>query len=259
MPEGDVVWNTARRLHEALVGRVLTRSDFRVPRYATVDLRGQLVTESVARGKHLLIRTDRNLTVHTHLKMEGAWRIAPVGGRPPAQGHQLRLLLANSEFVAAGYQLGITEVLRTIAEDRVVGHLGPDLLGPDWDAARAVERLGREADKPIGEALLDQRNLAGLGTIFMSEVLFVRGVDPARPVGSVSELDALVELGQRLLDANKERAGHVTTGDARPGRETWVYGRAGRPCRRCGTPIRKGQQGPPGQERLRFWCPNCQQ
>jgi endonuclease-8 len=210
----------------------------------------------VSRGKHLLIRTDRGVTVHTHLKMEGAWRIYPAGGF--RESHRLRVLLGNAEWLAAGYQLGITEVLPTSREGQVVGHLGPDMLGPDWDAAAAVERLGREPGRPAGEALLDQTNLAGLGTVYLAETLFLRGVDPARPVGSVEELGALVELGHRLLDANKERLGHVTTGDTRPGRETWVYGRAGRPCRRCGTPVRKAEQGPPGQERLRFWCPRCQ-
>jgi len=168
------------------------------------------------------------------------------------------VLLANTEWIAAGYQLGITEVLRTAREDQVTGHLGPDLLSPDWDPAEAVRRLTKVPGRPIGEALLDQRNLAGLGTVYMAETLFLRGVDPARPVGSVDGLPALVEVGQRLLDANKTRVGHVSTGDARPGRETWVYGRAGRPCRRCGTVIRRGEQGPPGQERVRFWCPNCQ-
>ncbi len=256
MPEGDVVWNTAQRLHAALAGRILTRSDFRVPRYATVSLAGQTVTEAVSRGKHLLIRTDRGLTVHTHLKMEGAWRIQRAGAF--RDSHRLRLLLANAEWLAAGYQLGITEVLPTAREEQVIGHLGPDMLGPDWDAAAAAERLARSPARPIGEALLDQRNLAGLGTVYLAETLFLRGVEPSRPVGSVDDLPALVELGHRLLDANKERLGHVTTGDTRAGRETWVYGRAGRPCRRCGTLIRKGEQGPPGQERLRFWCPNCQ-
>jgi endonuclease VIII len=258
VPEGDAVWYTARRLHAALAGRVLTRSDFRVPRYATVDLTGHLVTEAVARGKHLLIRTDRGITVHTHLKMDGAWRIQPAVGRPPRESYQLRLLLANSEWIAAGYQLGTTEVLRTAHEDQVTGHLGPDLLGPDWDPAAAVRRLAGEPGRPIGEALLDQRNLAGIGNIYASEMLFLRGINPWHAVADVADLDALVELGHRLLDANKTRPEQVTTGDARPGRQRWVYGRGGRPCRRCGTPIRTGEQGPPGQERLRFWCPNCQ-
>jgi endonuclease-8 len=259
VPEGDVVWYTARRLHEALGGRVLTRSDFRVPRYAAVDLRGQQVTEAVARGKHLLIRTGNGLTVHTHLKMDGSWRIRPASaGEPRRNAHQVRLVLANAQWQAVGYLLGITEVLPTAKEDRVTGHLGPDLLGPDWDAAEAVRRLAADPGRPIGEALLDQRNLAGLGTVYMAETLFLRGVDPSRPVGSVGNLSALVDLGHRLLEANKTRLGHVTTGDTRPGRENWVYGRAGRPCRRCGTMIRRGEQGPPGQERLRFWCPSCQ-
>jgi formamidopyrimidine-DNA glycosylase len=261
VPEGDAVWNTAKQLHTALAGQVLTRSDFRVPRYATVSLTGRRVTEAVARGKHLLIRTDNGVTVHTHLKMEGYWRIQPADGTGlPSLGrsHQLRLVLANAQWVAAGYLLGITEVLPTAREDRVVGHLGPDLLGQDWDQDAAVARLARDPDRPIGEALLDQRNLAGLGTIYMSETLFLRGVDPARTVGSVDGLSALLELGHRLLDANKDRPGHVTTGDAARGRENWVYGRAGRPCRRCGTTIRRGEAGPPGQERVRFWCPNCQ-
>ncbi len=258
MPEGDVVWSTARRLHDALAGRVLTRSDFRVPRYATVSLAGQTVTGAVSRGKHLLIRTDRGLTVHTHLKMEGNWRVTPAGGRPPARGHTLRLLLANAEWIAAGYQLGITEVLRTAREDQVTGHLGPDLLGQDWDPAEAVRRLASAPGRPVGEALLDQRNLAGAGTVFAAEMMFLRGIDPWRPVGTVDDLRALVDLGHRLLDASKERPGHVTTGDTRPGRENWVYGRAGKPCRRCGTIVARGEGGPPGQERVRYWCPRCQ-
>lgn len=257
MPEGDVVWLTARRLNEALAGQVLTRSDFRVPRYATVDLRGQLVTEAVSRGKHLLIRTDQGLTVHTHLKMDGSWRVSPADKRL-AETYKIRIVLANDRWQAAGYLLGITEVLPTAGEDQVIGHLGPDLLGPDWDPALAVSRLARDPDTPIGEALLDQRNLAGIGTWFAAEMLFLRGIDPWRPAGSVENLAALVGIGHRLLDANKARTGHASTGDLRPGRETWVYGRAGRPCRRCGTLIKRGEQGPPGQERLRFWCPSCQ-
>jgi len=262
VPEGDVVWYTARRLHEALAGRVLTRSDFRVPRYATVNLAGHPVTEAVSQGKHLLIRVGNGLTVHTHLKMDGSWRIRPAAAGPPRKNaHQVRLVLANEQWQAVGYLLGITEVLPTAREHQVTGHLGPDLLGPGWDAAAAAEavrRLGGDKDRPIGEALLDQRNLAGIGTWFAAEMLFLRGVDPWCRVGDVEDLEALVDLGHRLLDTNKTRLGQASTGETRPGRESWVYGRAGRPCRRCGTVIKRGEQGPPGQERLRFWCPNCQ-
>jgi len=257
MPEGDVVWYTARRLHQALAGRTLTRSDFCVPRLATADLTGDVVIDTVSRGKHLLTRTKNGLTVHTHLRMDGAWRVRPAAERI-RDSHQIRLLLANDDWQAIGYQLGVVELIRTSEEERITGHLGPDLLGPDWDRDEAVRRLSAEPGRPIGEALLDQRNLAGIGNIYATEMLFLRGVDPWRLVGDVADLDALVELGRRLLEANKARIGHVTTGDTTPGRQNWVYGRAHQPCRRCGTKIRRGEQGAAGEERVRSWCPACQ-
>ncbi|HEX9034669.1 MAG TPA: DNA-formamidopyrimidine glycosylase family protein, partial [Streptosporangiaceae bacterium] len=154
MPEGDVVWRTARQLHGALAGQVLTRSDFRVPRYATTDLTGRTVREAISRGKHLLIRVDGGVTVHTHLKMDGSWRISPARAFPP-RDHRVRLVQANKHWQAVGYLLGIVEVLPTAGEDRAVGHLGPDLLGPDWDTAEAVSRLRSAPERPLGEALLD--------------------------------------------------------------------------------------------------------
>ena len=251
------MWLTARRLHGALAGRVLTRSDFRVPRFATADLTGQTVTETVSRGKHLLTRTDAGITVHTHLRMDGSWRVRPAAERVTG-GHRIRLILANGQWQAVGYLLGIVEVLITAGEQGAVGHLGPDLLGPDWDPAEAERRLRADQARPAGEALLDQRNLAGIGNVYKAETLFLRGVDPWRPVGEIGDLAALVGLAQRLLEANKERPGQVTTGVRRRGEETWVYGRAGRPCRRCGTPIRSADQGRDPDGRVTFWCPRCQ-
>jgi endonuclease VIII len=255
MPEGDVVWAAARRLHEALAGRVLTRSDFRVPRAATADLTGRSVLEVVPRGKHLLTRVEGGLTVHTHLRMEGSWRIRPASA-PVPRDHRVRLVLANAEWQAVGYSLGIVELIRTGQESRVVGHLGPDLLGPDWDPAEAVRRLREDPARPIGEALLDQTRLAGIGNLYKAETLFLRGVDPWRPVGEVDDLEGMVELARRLLNANKERVDQSTTGTKRPGETTWVYGR--RTCRRCGGRIRRTDQGGPAQERVTFWCPTCQ-
>src|SRR2546423_10574516 len=124
MPEGDVVWYTARRLHEALAGRVLTRSDFRVPRLATADLSGDVVTETVSRGKHLLTRTKSGLTVHTHLKMDGSWRVRPAAERL-RDSHRVRLLLANEEGQAVGYQLGVVDRFRTVQEPRRPRDLRP--------------------------------------------------------------------------------------------------------------------------------------
>lgn len=257
MPEGDVVWRTARQLHGALAGQVLTRSDFRVPRYATTDLTGRTVREAISRGKHLLVRVDGGVTVHSHLKMDGSWRISPARAFPP-RDHRVRLVLANQHWQAVGYLLGIVEVLPTAGEDRAVGHLGPDLLGPDWDAAEAVRRLRSAPERPVGEALLDQRNLAGIGNLYKAEVLFLRGISPWRPVGGIDDLEPLVDLARRLLEANKERTDQVTTGNPARGAQTWVYGRARQACRRCGTPIRTASQGTAPGERVTFWCPRCQ-
>jgi endonuclease-8 len=259
VPEGDAVWNTAKRLHAALAGQVLTRSDFRVPRYATVSLTGQLVTEAVAHGKHLLIRTDRGLTVHTHLKMDGYWRIQPAdGGRPFGRSHQLRLVLGNAQWLAAGYLLGITEVLPTAREDQVTGHLGPDLLGPDWDAELALANLRREPAVAIGEALLDQRNLAGIGNLYANELCFLAGSHPRLPVSEVPDLHRLVRRAKSALEANKERAQQTMTGDLRAGQQHYVYRRDNKQCRRCGSVIRVETQGPEGRERSAYWCPQCQ-
>ncbi len=260
MPEGDVVWRTARQLDAALAARVLTRSDFRVPGYATADLTGRGVTGTVSRGKHLLTRVDGGITVHTHLRMDGSWRISRAGGCPP-RDHRVRLVLANEEWQATGYRLGVVEVLRTDREHQVLGHLGPDLLGPDWDAGEAVRRLLREPDRPIAEALLNQENLAGIGNLYKAEVLFLRGVNPRRTVAEAGDLPAMVDLARQLLEANKDRPGQVTTGNPARGEETWVYGRAGRPCRRCACRILAEGHGSHGNatgERITFWCPSCQ-
>ena len=261
MPEGDVVWRTARQLDRALAGRVLAHSDFRVPRFAAADLTGTAVTAALSRGKHLLIRTDDGQTVHSHLRMDGSWRIRPADG-PPPRDHRIRLVLSNADWQAAGYLLSMVEILPTSQEDRLVGHLGPDLLGPDWDAAEAVRRLRADPARPIGDALLDQRNLAGIGNVYKCEVLFLRGISPWRPAGQIDGLGPLVRLARRLLDANKDRTGHITTGMARRGEENWVYRRRGRACRRCGTPVRAAGTGPAAardpQQRVTFWCPSCQ-
>jgi endonuclease-8 len=256
VPEGDIVWLTAQRLHTALADRPLTRSDFRVPRLAGTDLSGRRVRAALARGKHLLIRVEDDLTVHTHLRMDGSWRIRPAGPFPP--DHRLRLILANAQWQALGYSLGVVEVMRTSDEDRAVGHLGPDLLGPDWDPAEAVRLLRERPERAIGEALLDQTRLAGIGNLYKAEVLFLRGVHPWRPTGTVPDLAGLVGLARRLLEVNKARYGQVTTGVDRKGREHWVYRRGGRPCRRCGAVIERADQGPGPYDRVTFWCPHCQ-
>jgi endonuclease-8 len=258
MPEGNTVWLAARTLRRALAGSTLTGSDIRVPAYATTDLTGRRVLDVQPRGKHILVRLDGGLTLHTHLRMDGAWRVYPAGRRVTDSRDDVRVVLETEKSVAVGYRVHDISIVATAEEDSLVGHLGPDLLGPDWDHAEAVRRMGSDPARAIGEAILDQRNLAGAGNIYKTESCFLRGVSPWLPVGEVTDLDAFVDLLHRLLLANRERYNHVTTGDSRPGYRTWVYDRAGRPCRRCGTTIRGAWQGKPPYRRISYWCPRCQ-
>lgn len=257
MPEGDTVWRTARSLNTALNGAVLTASDFRVPALATLDLRGEVVRETVSRGKHLLTRVGER-TLHTHLKMEGSWHLYRPETRWRRPAHEARVVLRTPRWQAVGFALGIVEVIDTDAEDSVVGHLGPDLLGPDWDEEEAMRRLLADPERAVAEALLDQRNLAGIGNLYKSELCFLSGVHPLRPVGTVASLARLVRRARLVLEANKERVEQTTTGDTRRGHRTWVYRRERQPCRRCGTAVRVELQGPEQEERATYWCPTCQ-
>jgi len=256
VPEGDNVWQTARRL-DRLSGQELVRSDFRVPSIATVELRGLRILETVSRGKHLLTRIDGGTTIHSHLKMEGRWDVQTAGARWRRPAHEARAVLTTATHEAIGFSV-LLDVVPTLDEHRLVGHLGPDLLGPDWDAEEAVRRISGSPDVPVGVALLDQRNLAGLGNVYKSEALFLAGIAPSHPVGAVPDMPKLVDLSHRLIVANRDRPMRVTTGVPRKGQQYWVYGRGGQPCRRCGTRILSIEQGEEGMERITYWCPSCQ-
>lgn len=248
MPEGDVVWHAAARLNRALAGKTLTKSDFRVPRYATVDLRGRTVDETVSRGKHLLTRIG-DVTVHTHLKMEGVWRVFTPGQRWNRPAHQARLILATPGYEAVGFALGIVEVLPRTKEEDVVGHLGPDLLGPDWDPDEAARRLLSDPARPLGLALLDQTNLAGIGNIYRSEICWVSRVDPRTPVGEVEDLPALINNAHDVLMSATHQ----------PPWRPRAYQRTNTPCRRCGSGIEsQALSDDPANQRHVWFCPKCQ-
>lgn len=248
MPEGDTVFHTAAVLATALTGKTLTRCDIRVPRYAEVDLRGQRVDEVISRGKHLFIRVG-SASIHSHLKMEGSWRI---GQR--VANHRARIILEAGSVRATGIDLGVLEVLDRDRDGEVVAHLGPDLLGDDWDPAVATARLIADAQRPLASALLDQTVMAGIGNVYCNELCFVVGRLPTTPVGDLNNPGRLVSRAREMLWANRLRWSRCTTGDTRQGRQLWVYGRAGLPCRRCGTTVASDRNG----ERIRFWCPSCQ-
>lgn len=284
MPEGDTVHRQARILHAALAGGTVTTSDLRVPRAAIADLTGWSVEEVRPRGKHLLLRftppagdARTGMTLHNHLMMDGLWHVdgAPLRGSDtsasPRPAHTARILLTVAHddartTRAIGYDVQQVRLLPTREESRLLGHLGPDLLDPDWGEEhrdRALANLARDPERPIGLALLDQRDLAGIGNIYRCELGFVHRIHPAAPVSQVADLGALIDHARRLLMLNRDRQVRVTTGGmlGRDG-DLWVYGRAGRPCRRCRTQIVRGEleaPEPAGVEpRVIFTCPRCQ-
>jgi endonuclease-8 len=254
VPEGDDIWRLAGRLHGALAGRTLVRTDFRVPSLANADLAGRRIDAVESRGKHILMRTDAGLTVHSHLKMDGAWLVLRTGTRARTPSHEIRAVLVTEPWTAVGSLLGILDVWPTAQERERLGHLGPDVLGSDWDPAAALRRLTADPARLVGEVLIDQRVMAGPGNVYRSEVCFLRGIDPRTPVGSVRDPAATVDLMKRLMEANRRRGARITTGD--PRNPLWVYGRD--TCRRCGTRIDRISLGPSGGERVAYLCPNCQ-
>ncbi|MGB3483204.1 MAG: endonuclease VIII Nei2 [Mycobacterium sp.] len=249
MPEGDTVYRTAEKLRTALCGKTLTRCDIRVPRFATADLRGHVIDEVLARGKHLFIRVGP-ASVHSHLKMDGSWQI----GRLRTPAHKVRIVLGTADSVAYGVDLGVLEILDRSADLSAVAHLGPDLLGDDWSAETAAANLMSDPDRPVAEALLDQRNLAGVGNVYANELSFVFGLRPTTAVRTVGDPLRLAARAQTMLWANRSRVNRTTTGDTHRGKDLWVYGRAGSPCRRCGTAIKTDKDG----DRVTYWCPRCQ-
>jgi endonuclease-8 len=199
-----------------------------------------------------------DVVLHSHLKMEGEWRVHRPGERWRRPGWQARVVIETPTAVAVGFDLGVVEVFPASEEAARLDYLGPDLLGPDWDAGEAVRRIAAAPDVPIAVALGEQRNLAGLGNVYVTELCFLRGIRPTRRAGEV-DLPPLVDLASRVIRANRDRIARTTTGNDRRGERLWVYSRGGERCRRCGTRIEHGRLGRNELElRDTWWCPSCQ-
>ncbi|MBB5856598.1 Fpg/Nei family DNA glycosylase [Amycolatopsis umgeniensis] len=260
MPEGDTVFLAGKVLDKALAGKTLVRGEFRVPQLATVDLSGRDVLGVGTVGKHLLTRFSGELTLHSHLRMDGKWAVYPAGARWRHPAHHARVILAAEGVQAVGFRVHDLELVPTDEEDRLVGHLGPDLLDPQWTdelAGLAATALAADPDRELGDALLDQRIMAGIGNMYKVEMCFLLGVTPWTPVSGVDPAKA-VALGRKLLKANAWRTSQTTTGDLRRGREHWVYERTKTGCFRCGGRLRVASQGAGHQARPTWFCPKCQ-
>ena len=265
MPEGDTIFRTAEVLRAALVGRSITdaRAQPRPGLRRVPDLSvliGATVTSVDARGKHLLIGFDNGLSLRTHLRMSGSWhRYRPnEPWRRPMR--QASAILSTPESVAVAFNTPVVELLTDagLRRSTPLSALGPDLLGREFDADEALRRLRERDEQELGNALLDQRAVAGIGNVYKSEVAFLERLDPWDAVAAFNddELRAVLATSRRLLQANTRGGARVTTGSGARGEALWVYGRGGRPCRRCGALIRQGRQGE--LARLTFWCPRCQ-
>jgi endonuclease VIII len=267
MPEGDTIHYAANRIREALVGSEIREIATPHPRHAAdrwpERLGGRGVRRVDAHGKHLFLRFDGDLTLHSHLRMTGRWGVYRRGQRwraPPSASPRPRrawLVIRTDEHEVVQFDGPVLELMtdsRTRLDQRIAG-LGPDLIADDFSERDYLRRL-REDDptRGVGEALLDQRIVAGIGNVWKCESCFLAGVDPWRKTGELSDDEALsiVHAARPLMRESATRGGRITTA---PG-GFWVHDRAGLPCRRCGTPIRGRGQG--DHNRTTFWCPGCQ-
>lgn len=275
MPEGDTIYRTARSMGRALVGKPITgfRSNYPLLTrfHDDTPITGQTVDSVESRGKWLLIHLSGGATLATHMLMNGSWHLYPRGERWRRPARDMRIVLENRDYQAVAFTVPVARIYtaQALAREKRIPPPGSDVLNPDFDPASAAIRIRACAGEEIGDVLLHQHVLAGVGNVFKSEICFVERVNPFCLVGAltVEQVEALIQTAQRLVAANVlEDSGNMivtyrgqqrrTTHSNSPQDSLWVYGRSGDPCRHCGTAIRHRLQGP--DARVTFWCPACQ-
>ncbi|MEX2271970.1 MAG: DNA-formamidopyrimidine glycosylase family protein [Vicinamibacterales bacterium] len=280
MPEGDTIFRSARTLNLALAGKVVTRFTSVYPALTRIDedapIAGRIITRVEARGKHLLMHFGPAAglkacatTLRTHMRMKGSWHIYRPGEAWQRHRSEARIVIETADFVAVGFNVTIAEFLdekQTLRQEDLRA-MGPDLIGGTFDEDAALRRLQQRGTQAIAEALLNQRVVAGIGNVYKSETLFLEAVHPETPVTHIDEqkLRALLRTARTLLQANVADASSEiityrglrrTTGRTDPDERLWVYGRGGKPCRRCGAAISYKKTGP--DARGTYWCGACQ-
>lgn len=256
MPEGDTVRRLAGRIGARFVGDRCLRSIARDPRITHLDLAGARLIDADAAGKWLLLRFDDERTVYGHLRMDGHWDL---GRRSQAPEWKRRLEVEFESGWMTAVDMPVIGVVATADEHDVVGHLGPDLCGPDVpDIDAIVDRLVREPRQPLAGALLDQRNVAGFGNVYAVEVPFIGGVSPFQPVGSIAGIDLIVRAGSALIRTNAERGPQNTTGRRLHESHHWIYGKRRRPCPWCSTTLDGANEHDTPWQRASTWCATCQ-
>ena len=274
MPEGDTIHRAARTLHRALAGRAVTRFESVFPALTRVDVdspvRGRTIERVEARGKHLLIWFSGDLVMRTHMRMSGSWHIYRPHERWQRRRDDMRIIVETDELHAIAFNVPIAEMTTAEALERThsISNLGPDPLSADFRAGDAVARIAARTGMEIADALLDQSAIAGIGNVYKSEILFAGRLNPFAKVDQLTaaDIERLVAIAVKFMRANVAdgtpaaietyRGLRRTTGRHDPGARLWVYGRAGKPCRRCGTAISRAKQGL--HARSTYWCPQCQ-
>jgi endonuclease VIII len=272
VPEGDTIFRAATAMHRALAGRVVTRFESVYPAVMRIaddrPIVGRTIESVSARGKHLLIAFSGDLVLRTHMRMNGSWHLYKAGIRWQRPARDMRVLLVAGEVEAVGFNVPVAELLtaRQLSRHAQLSALGPDLLDPAFDAVEAARRIRARGPEPVGDVLLNQRVLAGIGNVFKSEILFLTGIEPFTPVAALADaqIERLIAISREQLAANvltrsqslSPSIGRRTTRSLDPNNKLWVYGRGGKPCRRCGAPIQARKTGL--DARLTYWCPRCQ-
>jgi endonuclease VIII len=272
MPEGDTIYRAAAAMHRALSGRVVTRFESVYPAVTRIaddrPIVGRTIESVSARGKHLLIAFSGDVVLRTHMRMNGSWHLYRTGVRWQRPVRAMRVLVAAGDVEAVGFDVPVVELLtrRDLGRHVQLRALGPDLPAVTFDRAEAITRIRSRSADAVGDVLLNQRVLAGIGNVFKSEILFLAGIEPFSRVSSLADADVerLVDVSREQLAANvmtrsqtlSLATGRTTTRSLDPNRRLWVYGRKGKPCRRCGAPIQARKTGL--DARLTYWCPRCQ-
>lgn len=275
MPEGDTIFRTARALGRALAGKPITafRSNYAMLTRFDDDtpLAGQFVERVEARGKWMLTYFSGGGILATHLLMSGAWHIYRRGEPWQVPSRHMRIVIENADYQAVGFHVPVAQMhtAQSLRRDRRIPQPALDVLRGEFDAEAAIGRAMACRNEEIGDVLLHQDVLAGVGNVFKSEICFVNGVSPFCQVSALTrdQVAGLIATSQRLVGANvlEDSPGRMVTYRGRQRRTThrsdpseslWVYGRSGAPCRRCGEPVRTRLQGP--DARVTFWCGRCQ-
>lgn len=271
MPEGDTIFRAARTLHRALAGRTVTAFESVYPRLTRIDhdapLAGRTIESVASRGKHLLMAFSGDLILHTHMRMQGSWHVYRPGERWRARRQDMRIRIATADYEAVGFNIPVAELLTAseLARHEPIQALGPDLADPSFDREEVRRRFRAHGGSTVEDLLLNQRVLAGIGNVLKSEVLFASSVNPFVRADRIDEatFDRIVDVALRLMKMNIVESsrmtsvvGRRTTGSLDPHAKLFVYGRGGRPCRVCGTPIQATKSGV--DARLTYWCSRCQ-